>query len=116
MRQRCFLRLVSRPDPTLHRMASHPIELVMLTYFTLLAAQLGAGSVSSFNFASDYQVVPILLIGAPFSLAVFPTLSAAFAVRAIVAGAVMTGRVMKRCEASRSALLSARAERRGLIW
>jgi Uncharacterized membrane protein, putative virulence factor len=70
-----FLRLM------LPRMASHPIELLMLTWFTVLATELGAGSVSSFNFASDYQVVPILLIGAPFSLAVFPTLSAAFADR-----------------------------------
>jgi putative peptidoglycan lipid II flippase len=60
-------------------MASHPVELLMLTWFTILATDLGAGSVTSFNFASDYQVVPILLIGAPFSLAVFPTLSAAFA-------------------------------------
>ena len=68
-----FIRLM------LPRMASHPIELLMLTWFTVLATGLGAGSVSSFNFASDYQVVPILLIGAPFSLAVFPTLSAAFA-------------------------------------
>jgi len=63
----------------LPRMASHPVELLMLTWFTVLATGLGAGSVTSFNFASDYQVVPILLIGAPFSLAVFPTLSAAFA-------------------------------------
>lgn len=68
-----FVRLM------LPRMASHPVELLMLTWFTVLATQLGAGSVTSFNFASDYQVVPILLIGAPFSLAVFPTLSAAFA-------------------------------------
>jgi putative peptidoglycan lipid II flippase len=68
-----FLRLM------VPRMASHPIELVMLTWFTVLATQLGPGSVTSFNFASDYQVVPILLIGAPFSLAIFPTLSAAFA-------------------------------------
>ena len=68
-----FVRLM------LPRMASHPVELLMLTWFTVLASRLGAGSVSSFNFASDYQVVPILLIGAPFSLAVFPTLSAAFA-------------------------------------
>ena len=68
-----FVRLM------LPRMASHPVEILMLTWFTVLATQLGAGSVSSFNFASDYQVVPILLIGAPFSLAVFPTLSAAFA-------------------------------------
>jgi putative peptidoglycan lipid II flippase len=68
-----FIRLM------LPRMASHPIELLMLTWFTILATQLGAGSVTSFNFASDYQVVPILLIGAPFSLAIFPTLSAAYA-------------------------------------
>lgn len=68
-----FLRLM------LPRMASHPVELLMLTWFTVLATDLGEGGVSAFNFASDYQVVPILLIGAPFSLAVFPTLSAAFA-------------------------------------
>jgi putative peptidoglycan lipid II flippase len=68
-----FVRLM------LPRMASHPIELLMLTWFTVLATGLGAGSVSAFNFASDYQVVPILLVGAPFSLAIFPTLSAAFA-------------------------------------
>jgi putative peptidoglycan lipid II flippase len=68
-----FVRLM------LPRMASHPIELLMLTWFTILATQLGPGSVTAFNFASDYQVVPILLIGAPFSLAIFPTLSAAFA-------------------------------------
>lgn len=68
-----FLRLM------LPRMASHPVELLMLTWFTVLATNLGSGAVTSFNFASDYQVVPILLIGAPFSLAVFPTLSTAFA-------------------------------------
>jgi putative peptidoglycan lipid II flippase len=61
------------------RMASHPVELLMLTWFTILATRLGPGSVSAFNFASDYQVVPILLVGAPFSLAIFPTLSVAFA-------------------------------------
>lgn len=63
----------------LPRMVSHPIELLMFTWFTVMATGLGAGSVSSFNFASDYQVVPVLLIGAPFSLAVFPVLSVAFA-------------------------------------
>jgi putative peptidoglycan lipid II flippase len=61
------------------RMVSHPVELLMLTWFTVLATQIGAGSVSSLNFALDYQVVPILLVAAPFSLAIFPTLSAAFA-------------------------------------
>jgi len=37
------------------------------------------GAVTSFNFASDYQVVPVSLIGVSFSLAVFPTLAAAWA-------------------------------------
>lgn len=68
-----FVRLM------LPRMASHPVELLMLTWFTVLATQIGAGGVSSLNFALDYQVVPILLVAAPFSLAIFPTLSAAFA-------------------------------------
>jgi putative peptidoglycan lipid II flippase len=68
-----FVRLM------LPRMASHPVELLMLTWFTYLASGLEPGSVTAFNFASDYQVVPILLIGAPFSLAIFPTLSSAFA-------------------------------------
>jgi len=67
------------------RMVSHPVELLVLTWFTVLATQIGAGSVSSLNFALDYQVVPILLVAAPFSLAIFPTLSAAFADRDRVA-------------------------------
>jgi putative peptidoglycan lipid II flippase len=35
--------------------------------------------VSAVNFGADYQVVPVSLIGVSFSLAVFPTLSAAYA-------------------------------------
>ena len=61
------------------RMISHPIEPITVTYFTILAASLGAGSVTALNFASDYQVLPVSLIGVTFSLAVFPTLSGAFA-------------------------------------
>lgn len=101
-----FIRLM------LPRMASHPIELVMLTYLTLLAAQLGGGSVSSFNFASDYQVVPILLIGAPFSLAVFPTLSAAFAdgdertFRAVLGRNIVTVAVLTTAAAAALFILS----------
>ncbi len=68
-----FIRLM------LPRMVSHPIEPITVTYFTILAASLGAGSVSALNFASDYQVLPVSLIGVAFSLAVFPTLSAAYA-------------------------------------
>jgi putative peptidoglycan lipid II flippase len=70
-----FVRLM------LPRMASFPIEPVMFTIFSSLALGLGAGNVSSLNFASDFQVVPVSLIGVSFSLAVFPTLAAAFAAR-----------------------------------
>jgi putative peptidoglycan lipid II flippase len=68
-----FIRLM------IPRMVSHPIEPLTFTYFTLLAASLGVGSVSSINFAADYQVVPVSLIGVSFSLAIFPALSAAYA-------------------------------------
>jgi putative peptidoglycan lipid II flippase len=68
-----FVRLM------LPRMASFPIEPLMFTFFASLALELGAGNVSSLNFASDFQVVPVSLVGVSFSLAVFPTLAAAFA-------------------------------------
>ncbi len=68
-----FVRLM------LPRMVSHPIDPLMLTFFTNLAASIGVGAVTAFNFASDYQVVPVSLIGVSFSLAVFPTLAAAWA-------------------------------------
>ena len=68
-----FLRLM------VPRMLSLPIDPITAAWFTVLATGLGVGSVSAYNFASDYQVLPVSLIGVSFSLAVFPTLSAAFA-------------------------------------
>jgi putative peptidoglycan lipid II flippase len=68
-----FVRLM------LPRMASVPIEPLTVTYFTVVAAGLGAGNISALNFGLDYQVLPVSLIGVSFSLAVFPVLSAAFA-------------------------------------
>ena len=70
-----FIRLM------IPRMVSHPIEPAIFTYFTVLASTLAVGGVSAVNFALDYQVVPVSLIGVAFSLAVFPTLSAAYADR-----------------------------------
>lgn len=70
-----FVRLM------LPRMASVPIEPLTQTYFTIIAAGLGVGGVSSLNFALDYQALPVSLIGISFSLAIFPVLSAAFADR-----------------------------------
>ena len=74
-----FIRLM------LPRMVSHPIEPAIFTYFTVLASTIAVGGVSAVNFALDYQVVPVSLIGVTFSLAVFPTLSAAYADRDRVA-------------------------------
>jgi putative peptidoglycan lipid II flippase len=68
-----FIRLM------LPRMASVPIEPLTVTYFTIVAAGLGVGSVTALNFGLDYQVLPVSLIGVSFSLAVFPVLSTAFA-------------------------------------
>jgi putative peptidoglycan lipid II flippase len=70
-----FVRLM------LPRMISHPIEPAIFTFFTALASTIAVGGVSAVNFALDYQVVPVSLIGIAFSLAVFPTLSAAYADR-----------------------------------
>jgi len=62
----------------LPRMVSHPIDPLTLTFFTNLGSSFGIGAITSFNFASDYQVVPVSLIGVSFSLAVFPALAAAY--------------------------------------
>jgi putative peptidoglycan lipid II flippase len=70
-----FIRLM------LPRMVSHPIEPAIFTFFTALASTIVVGGVSAINFALDYQVVPVSLIGIAFSLAVFPTLSMAYADR-----------------------------------
>ena len=67
-----FVRLM------LPRMVSHPIDPLTLTFFTNLGSSFGVGAITSFNFASDYQVVPVSLIGVSFSLAVFPALAAAY--------------------------------------
>jgi putative peptidoglycan lipid II flippase len=60
------------------RMASAPIDPLTVAFFTRMATGIGVGALTSYNYASDYQVVPVSLIGSTFSLAVFPTLSAAW--------------------------------------
>ena len=68
-----FLRLM------VPKMASQPIEPLTFLYFTALASQLEAGSVSSISFARNFESVPVSLIGAAFAIAAFPQLSAAVA-------------------------------------
>jgi putative peptidoglycan lipid II flippase len=68
-----FIRLM------LPRMVSYPIDPLMVTYYGVLALSFGAGSASALTFADDYRAVPVILIAQQFSLAVFPSLSAAHA-------------------------------------
>ena len=68
-----FLRLM------VPKMISHPIEPLTFLFFTRVATTLVAGSVTAVSFARNFQSVPVALIGVAISLAVFPTLSAAWA-------------------------------------
>src|SRR3990172_711299 len=68
-----FIRLM------LPKMAAHPVEPIIFLFFPQLATTLGDGAVSSVSFARNFQSVPVSLVGVAFSLAVFPTLSAAAA-------------------------------------
>ena len=76
IRTRAFREFVRLMLP---RMLSYPIDPITLTYFGVLALSFGAGNASALAFADDYRVVPVSLVAAQFSLAVFPALSAAFA-------------------------------------
>ncbi|HET9522477.1 MAG TPA: lipid II flippase MurJ [Candidatus Limnocylindrales bacterium] len=67
-----FVRLM------LPRMASYPIDPILLTFFGVLALSFGTGRASALAFADDYRVVPVILIAQQFSLAVFPALSTAY--------------------------------------
>jgi putative peptidoglycan lipid II flippase len=70
---RDFVRLM------IPKMASHPIEPFTFLFYTAVATTLGAGNVSAVSFARNFQSVPVALVGIAFSLAIFPTLSAAWA-------------------------------------
>lgn len=51
------------------------LSQLLLIVYTALAASLGAGSVSIFNFASNIYTMPIVVFGTSFATAVFPTLA-----------------------------------------
>jgi putative peptidoglycan lipid II flippase len=50
-----------------------------VTFLTALAAGVGVGTASALSFVLDYQFVPVQVIAIAFSVAAFPTLSAAWA-------------------------------------
>jgi putative peptidoglycan lipid II flippase len=61
------------------RMLSHPIEPITFLFYTAIATTLVDGGVSAVSFARNFQSVAVSLIGVAFSLAIFPTLSTAWA-------------------------------------
>jgi putative peptidoglycan lipid II flippase len=63
----------------LPRMISYPIDPIQTAYFAALALTFAPGSASALTFADDYRAVPVILIAQQFSLAAFPSLSAAHA-------------------------------------
>ena len=68
-----FIRLM------LPKMVSQPIEGLTFLFFTSLATTVMTGAVSAVSFARNFESLPVSLIGIAFSLAAFPTLSAAAA-------------------------------------
>ena len=52
---------------------------INLMVATVLASTLAAGSLAIFNFANNFQQFPMGLIGIPFAVAIFPSLSKSFA-------------------------------------
>lgn len=64
-----FLRL------SVPRAVAQPVEAVTFLFFTRVASEMAAGSVSSVSFARNFQSVPVSLIGIAFSVAAFPILS-----------------------------------------
>lgn len=61
------------------RMISYPIDPIIVFFITLLATRQGPGNATALSFVLDYQFVPVQVIAITFSLAIFPTLSMAYA-------------------------------------
>ncbi|MBI3420597.1 MAG: murein biosynthesis integral membrane protein MurJ [Candidatus Sungbacteria bacterium] len=59
------------------KMIGHPVELITFWVFTSLASLLVPGSITSLNFARNFQSVPVSLIGIAMATAVFPTMAKA---------------------------------------
>ena len=64
---------------TLPKLVSQPVEPVTFLFFTNVASGLSAGSLTAFNYARNFQSVPVSLVGVAFAIAAFPALAAAHA-------------------------------------
>lgn len=63
----------------LPKAVSQPVEPIAFLFFTNVASSLAVGSLSVFNYARNFQSVPVSLVGVAFAVAVFPALSGAYA-------------------------------------
>jgi putative peptidoglycan lipid II flippase len=64
---------------TVPKLASQPVEPIAFLFFTSVASSLAAGSLSVFNYARNFQSLPVSLVGVAFAIAVFPAMSSAYA-------------------------------------
>ena len=64
---------------TVPKLASQPVEPMAFLFFTNVASGLAAGSLSVFNYARNFQSLPVSLVGVAFAIAVFPAMSSAYA-------------------------------------
>lgn len=64
---------------TLPRLAAQPVEPMAFLFFANVASRLEEGSLSIFDYARNFQSVPVSLVGVAFAVAAFPALAAAHA-------------------------------------
>lgn len=64
---------------TAPRLVAQPVEPMAFLFFANVASGLAAGSLSVFDYARNFQSVPVSLVGVAFAIAAFPALSAAHA-------------------------------------
>ncbi len=69
-------RVLKLMVPRVFGAASVQISMIAVTFFASLTA---AGTLAAFTFANNISSIPIGVIGVPFAVAAFPTLSAYFA-------------------------------------
>ena len=60
---------------SLPRALTLSLQNITVLFLTVLGALLGTGTIAVFNFAWNLQSVPLVIIGASYSLAAFPTLA-----------------------------------------
>jgi len=76
LRYPALKRIFKLMIPRVFGVAANQINLIVIT---AIASMISAGSIAIFNFSNNLQSLPIGIIGASFAVAIFPTLSRAWA-------------------------------------